>query len=152
VEVILEKTVEKLGLVGTVVNVKDGYARNFLFPQGFAVKATKHNLEVVEKKIKVIREHELKEKDNAMELAKRLEGASINLEVKASEDGKLFGSVTEKEIADSLKEKGFEIDKNKIRMGEHFKYLGVYNVTIKLHALVGVEVKIWVIRESENEK
>ena len=151
-EVILEKTVEKLGLVGTVVKVKEGFARNYLLPEGLAVKATKHNLQVVEKKIKVIREKELEEKENASEVAKKLEGASINIEVRASDDGKLFGSVTEKEIAESLKEKGFDIDKSKVKMDEHFKYLGVYNVIIKLHAMVQVEVKIWVIRETENEK
>lgn len=151
-EVILEKTIPKLGLVGSIVKVTDGYARNFLLPKKLAVKATKHNVELVEKKIKLIREAELKAQEDAKELAARLEGLSLNIEVKASEDGKLFGSVTEKEIADALKEKGFDLDKKIIKMDEHLKFLGVFPVILKLHALVQTEIKVWIIRESDSEK
>ena len=155
-EVILEKTVPKLGLIGTVVKVSDGYARNYLLPQGLAVVATKHNVAAVEKRIKTIREQELKEQEEAKVLASKLEGISVNIEVKASEDGKLFGSVSSKEIADALKDKGFDLDKKCIALDDHLKFLGVYTVTLKLHALVTTDIKVWVIREaaetSEAEK
>lgn len=150
-EVILEKTIPKLGLIGEIVKVADGYARNFLLPRKLAVKASRHNIETVEKRIKMIRIRELQEKDEAQKLAERLEGSSVNIEVKASEDGKLFGSVSEREIADALHEKGFEIDKKCIALDDHIKFLGVYNVQLKLHALVQSEIKVWVIRESEPE-
>lgn len=150
-EVILEKTVPKLGLVGAIVNVSDGYARNFLFPQKLAVQASKHNIAAVEKRIKTIREKELKEQEEAKLLAAKLEGLSINIEVKASEDGKLFGSVTAREIAEAMKTKGYDLDKKVVGLDEPVKFLGVYTVPLKLHALVQTDIKVWVIRESDAE-
>ena len=147
-EVILEKTVPKLGLVGSVVKVTDGYARNYLLPQGLAVVATKHNVSLVEKRIKTIREQELKEQAEAKTLAEKLEGVSVNIEVKASEDGKLFGSVTSREIADALVSKGYELDKKCVSLDDPIKFLGVYTVNLKLHALVHTDIKVWVIRET----
>jgi len=152
VEIILEKTIAKLGLVGEVVKVSDGYARNFLLPKKLAVRATKHNVTLVEKRIKAIRIQELKERELAETLKKQIEGLSVNIEVKASDDGKLFGSVTEKEISQALQEKGFDIDKKNILLDEHIKFLGVVNVKLRLHALVETEIKVWVIRESDSDQ
>ncbi|OVE73610.1 50S ribosomal protein L9 [bacterium B13(2017)] len=149
-EVILEKTIPKLGLIGAIVKVADGYARNFLLPKKLAIMATKHNVAMVEKRIKAIRAKELQEQQAFQSLAEKLEGVSVNIEVKASEDGKLFGSVSNKEIAESLKEKGFDIDKKSIDLEEHIKYLGVYTIALKLHHLVQTEIKVWVIRESDS--
>jgi large subunit ribosomal protein L9 len=148
VEVILEKTVPKLGLVGEVVKVADGYARNFLLPQGIAKLATPHMQMVVAKRVKHVREQELQEQEIAQSLATQLSEVTLNFEVKASEDGKLFGSVSATDIAKALKEKGFELDKKHIHLDEPMKELGVYTVPLKLHAMVQTEIKAWVIRES----
>ena len=149
-EIILEKTVPKLGLVGEVVKVSDGFARNYLLPKKFAVKATKHNLVMVANRVKVLREKELQEEAIAKELAKQLEGMSFNIQVKASEEGKLFGSVTELDIVSALKEKGYDLEKKNISLKDHIKYLGVYSIPLKLHALVQADIKVWVIREANS--
>lgn len=151
-EIILEKTVPKLGIVGEVVKVADGYARNFLLPKGLAVAANKHNLEVVKNRVKKVREEELKSQDTALSVAKQLKDIKIDVEVKASEEGKLFGSVGEAEIVQGLKEKGFEIDKKCVDLKEHFKHLGVYDVHLKLHPMVQLDIKVWVIREPETKE
>ena len=147
-KLILEKTVPKLGLVGEVVDVAEGYARNFLLPKKLGVKATKHNLEVVSNRVKTIREKELQEFETAKTLGKTLEGLSVNLKVKAGEDGKLFGSVSEAEIAEALKEKGFDFDKKIVDLDKHIKFLGIYTIPLKLHPLLSVNIKAWVVRES----
>ena len=148
-QIILEKTVPKLGLIGEVVNVKDGFARNFLFPRKLAVRASEHNLSMVVKRVKAVRESELKQQDEAKALAKILEGVSVTIAVKANEEGKLFGSVSPSEVVDAIKkEKGLELDKGLVEFREHIKQLGVYTVALKLHALVHHDVKVWVVREA----
>jgi large subunit ribosomal protein L9 len=148
-QVILEKTVSKLGLLGEVVHVKDGYARNFLFPKKIAVLASTHNLASVAKRVKTIREIELKQQDEAKALVKILEGVSITIAVKANEEGKLFGSISATEVVDAIKkDKGLDLDKSVVKFSEHIKQLGVYTVTLKLHALVHHDIKVWLVREA----
>jgi len=151
VDVILTKTVPKLGLVGEVVEVAEGYARNYLLPKGVAVKASGHEKMALANKVKSIRDSELKEKANAQALAARLAGVSVNVEVKTHDEGKIFGSVKEAEIHEALKGIGFDLDKRMIELKEPIKKIGVYDVTLKLHALVQSEIKVWVIRESESK-
>lgn len=146
-EVILRKDHEKLGTVGTKVAVKDGYARNYLIPRGLAYEATEGALRALEEEKKQAERRSNKELKTSQKLALELEKVSITIQMKVGEDEKLFGSVTSQMIADSLKEKGFEIDKRIIDLEEPIKALGIYNVNVKLHQNVAGKVKVWVVRE-----
>jgi large subunit ribosomal protein L9 len=148
-QVILMKEMENLGDVGEVVDVKPGYARNFLVPRGFAIRATKANLARIEEE----REHLVaaaeREIEKATALATDIEGQSLNFPVKAGEDGKLFGSVSSSDIADALEDKGIEIDRRNVQLAEPIKQLGTYKVPIRLSAEVQPEVTVWVVAEEE---
>lgn len=146
-KVILRQNYESLGQVGDVVEVKDGYANNFLLPRKIAYIALNGNLRALEEEKKSVvkkAKHELLAAEN---LATELEKVSITIPVQVGEEDKIFGTVTSQMIADSLKEKGYEIDKRKIEIDEAIKTLGIYSVNIKLHLSVGAKVKVWVVRE-----
>jgi large subunit ribosomal protein L9 len=146
-KVILRKEHEKLGAVGTVVDVKDGYARNFLIPKGLAYPASEGSMRALAEEKKQSEQRANKELRTSQKLATELEKVSITLQMKVGEDEKLFGSVTSQMIADALKEKGFEIDKRIIELEEPIKALGIYNVNIRLHQSVIGKAKVWVVRE-----
>ncbi len=146
-KIILRKDHEKLGKTGDIVDVKDGYARNFLIPHSIAFAATAGNLKTFEEEKKQRGEREKKDLRQAEKLVTELEKVSLTLQVKVGEDEKLFGSVTSQMIADALKEKGFTLDKRIIELDEPIKALGIYTVNVKLHANVTGKVKIWVVRE-----
>lgn len=146
-KVILRRNFDQLGKVGDVANVKDGYARNYLIPRQIAYQATKGNILALEEEKKQILKKEAKELGLAQNLANELEKVSITIPVKVGEEDKIFGTVTSQMIADSMKEKGFEIDKRKIEITEPIKSLGIYSVAIKLHPSVSAIVKTWVVRE-----
>ena len=146
-KVILRQEFEQLGHVGDVVEVKDGYARNYLIPRNIAYLATAssvHRLE--EEKKQHVRAVE-KEKHVSEKLAAELEKVSITIQMKVGEDEKLFGSVTSQMIAESLKEKGLTIDKRIIELEDSIKALGIYTVNVKLPGGVIGSVKVWVVRE-----
>jgi len=136
-----------LGKIGDVVDVKDGYARNFLIPRQIAYLATEGNIKALEEEKKVVAKKEAANLDNARNLAAELEKISITIPVKVGEEEKIFGSVTTQMIADAIKGKGFEIDKRKIEISEPIKALGIYTVNVKLHSDVNASVKTWVVRE-----
>ncbi len=146
-KVILRKNFSQLGKIGDVVDVKDGYARNFLIPRQIAYLATEGNIKALEEEKKVVAKKEAANLDNARNLAAELEKISITIPVKVGEEEKIFGSVTTQMIADAIKEKGFEIDKRKIEISEPIKALGIYTVNVKLHSDVNASVKTWVVRE-----
>ena len=146
-EVILRKDHEKLGTVGTKVIVKDGYARNYLIPRGMAYEATAGALRALEEEKKQTDHRSTKELKSSEKLAQELDKVSITIQMKVGEDEKLFGSVTSQMIADSLKEKGLEIDKRIIDLEEPIKALGIYTVNVKVHQNVTGKVKVWVVRE-----
>jgi large subunit ribosomal protein L9 len=146
-KVILRKDHDKLGQVGTVVDVKDGYARNFLIPKGLAYAATDGSMRALEEEKKQALRRQNKEQKSAEHLAGELEKVSLTLKVKVGEDEKLFGAVTSQMIADELKARGLEIDKRIIDLEEPIKALGIYDVNVKLHQAVTGKVKIWVVRE-----
>ncbi|MFA7228659.1 MAG: 50S ribosomal protein L9 [Melioribacteraceae bacterium] len=146
-KVILRRNFDQLGKVGDIVAVKDGYARNYLIPRQIAYQATKGNILALEEEKKQIVKKEAKELEAAQILANDIEKVSITIPVKVGEEEKIFGTVTSQMIADSMKEKGFEIDKRKIELTEPIKALGIYSVTIKLHPSVSAVVKTWVVRE-----
>lgn len=148
-QVILMKEMENLGEVGDVVDVKPGYARNYLVPRGFAIRATKSNLARIEEE----REHLVaaaeREIEKATALAGEIEGQSLNFPVRAGEEGKLFGSVSTSDIADALAEKGIEIDRRTVQLAEPIKQLGTYKIPIRLSAEVQPEVTVWVVAEED---
>ena len=146
-KVILRKNFDQLGKVGDTVTVKDGYARNFLIPRQVAYQATKGNIIALEEEKKQILKKEAKELDVAQTLAANIEKVSVTIPVTVGEEDKIFGTVTTQMIADSLKEKGFDIDKRKTEITEPIKSLGIYSVTIKVHPNVTATVKTWVVRD-----
>jgi len=146
-KVILRKEHEKLGAVGAVVEVKDGYARNYLIPNGVAYPASDGSMRALTEEKKQAERRKAKDLKAGEKLAAELEKLSITLQMKVGEDEKLFGSVTSQMIADALKEKGFDIDKRTIDLEEPIKALGIYNVDVKLHQSVTGKVKVWVVRE-----
>jgi large subunit ribosomal protein L9 len=146
-KVILRKDHEKLGPVGTVADVKDGFARNFLIPQGIAFPANEGNMRALEEEKKQAERRANKQQKGATAIAAELEKISLTLKMKVGEDEKLFGSVTSQMIAEELKARGVEIDKRTIELEEPIKALGIYDITVRLHHDVTGKVKVWVVRE-----
>lgn len=146
-KVILRKNFNQLGQVGDLVDVKNGYALNFLVPRQIAYQATAGNLRALEEEKKQIAKKESKNLSVANEFSTELEKVSVTIPVTVGEDDKIFGSVTSKMIGDALLEKGFEIDHRKIEIEEPIKSLGIYSIKIKIHADVTATVKTWVVRD-----
>ena len=146
-KVILRKNYDQLGKIGDLIEVKNGYARNFLFPRQIAYVATKGNIRALEEEKKQAAKKEVKELEGAKLLAAELENVSITIPVKVGEEDKIFGSVTNQMISDALKEKSYDIEKRKIDLDEPIKALGIYDVNIKLHHEVKAVIKTWVVRE-----
>ncbi|HKJ66853.1 MAG TPA: 50S ribosomal protein L9 [bacterium] len=146
-KIILRETVDKLGESGEIVDVKPGYFRNYLHPMGMAMAATDSNRKVYEEERRLREARENKERIESDKLAQKLSNLSLNAMVQVGEEDKVFGSVTSQDIADLLKDKGYEIDKRDIQLDEPIRELGIYPVPVKLHRDVTVEVKVWVIKE-----
>lgn len=149
VQVILRQAVDDLGEIGEVVDVRSGYARNFLIPQGIAYEATDANQKRFEEERRHILDRSARDLDRAKAVAERIEGQSVSFTVRAGEEGRLFGSVTASDISEALAEKGLEVDRHLIRLEEPIKQLGVYRVTVRLHAEVRPEVTVWVVAEGD---
>lgn len=146
-KVILRQDFESLGKIGEVVDVKDGYARNYLFPRGLAYAALKGNIKALDEEKKSVEKRNLQELKAAETLAAELETVSITIPVQVGEEDKIFGTVTTQMIADALKEKGYDIDKRKVEIEEPIKALGIYGVSLKIHPSVNAKIKVWVVRE-----
>jgi len=144
----LQEDVEKLGTRGQVVEVKEGYARNFLLPRKLALEASAGNMKRLEKMRAVFAKKEAVEKGDAQKLAELLAGVSLELIRKAGETDQLFGSVTSADISEALAAKGFTVDKRKIALAEPIKVIGEYEVPLKLHREVSATVKLTVKKES----
>ena len=151
-QVILLERVESLGQMGEVVNVKPGYARNFLLPQSKALRATKANVALFEGQKKTLEADNLKRRDEAEKLGKKVNGIHAAIIRQASEAGQLYGSVTGRDIAEAVAEEGFKIDRNQVRMERAYKLLGLYPVKVTLHPEVTVEVIINIARSKEEAK
>jgi len=145
-EVILLKDVENLGTAGDVVQVKPGFARNFLVPCGLALRASKQNLAVAEERRRVIRAKVGRAQKAYIDLAKAIEKQELTIEVQVGEEERLFGSVTSQDIHKALTEKGISIDRQSIHLDEPIKSLGVYSVPIKITSDITPEVKVYVIK------
>lgn len=146
-KVILKEDVKNLGVAGTVVNVADGYARNFLIPKNLAVEASTKNIKVLEQERKKIEEASKRTKEKAQELSSRLSNLTVQIMAKAGEEGKLFGSITNADISEALKKEGFDIDRKKIILEEPIKRLGVYTVNVKVYQDIIVPVNVNVVSE-----
>lgn len=146
-KVILRKNFEQLGQIGDVIDVKDGFARNFLIPRDIAYAAQKGNIRALEEEKKQLAKKRVKELQAAEKLSAELEKISVTIPVKVGEEDKIFGTVTTQMIADTLKDKGYDIDKRRIEIPETIKSLGIYSINIKVHPAVTSAVKVWVVRE-----
>ena len=147
-QIILQEDVEKLGTRGQVVDVANGYARNFLLPRNLAIEATPGNMKRLEKMRAIFAKKEANEKEAAQKLAGLLSAVSLSLTRKAGENDQLFGSVTSSDIADALALQGFQIEKRKITLNDPIKVLGEYQISIKLHRDITSSVKLAVSKES----
>lgn len=146
-KLILKEDVDKLGGPGDIVDVKPGYGRNYLIPAGKAVMATEgalRQLELIREKAE--RRAELTV-EASRELAERLETTSVTIPVTVGEDEKIHGSITNKNVADALEERGIEIDRRKIELDQDIKTLGEYTATINLLSEIKPQIKVWVVKE-----
>ena len=142
-KVILLKDVKGLGKAGDLVNAKTGYARNFLLPKGDALEATPGNLERWKKDQEALANKEETEHKEALELKEKLEAVSVVLEGKAGEGGRLFGSITSKDIGDALKKQHkIEVDRRKIELKDNIKSLGVTEVNVRVYAEITAKLKV----------
>ncbi len=144
-EIILREDIKNLGYKDDTVNVKGGYGRNFLIPQGMAVIASPSNKKMIEENIRQAAHKADKVKKDAEEIATKLEGMTLQIPAKAGETGKIFGSVTTLQISDALKEKGIDIERKRININSDIKTLGDYTAEIVLHKEVHPEINIQVV-------
>ncbi len=145
-QVILLRDYENLGTSGEQIDVKDGYARNYLIPQGIALKATKTNIKQFEELAQLQEQRKNKALKGSKQMAEKLQALSITIPVKVGEEDRVFGSVTSQDVAQQLQEKGYDIDKRQIQLEEPIKALGIYEIPIKLHPEVITAVKLWVVK------
>ena len=146
-EVILNKDVERIGKAGHIVKVKDGFARNFLIPNGLAVPVTPANIKKLEqgKQLKALQLE--KAKREAEGLRDKLARLSLTIPVLTHEEDKLYASITAQDLATALSEEGFNIEKNSIVLDEPIKALGIFEVSINLHPEIPAKVKVWVVKK-----
>ncbi len=147
-KVILLQDVKSLGKKDTIVNVSDGYARNFLFPKSLAVEATDNKLKEIDDKKKSEQNRKNKELQAAKELADKLSKVEVNIKTKAGENGKLFGSITSKDIADAIKAQNkIDVDKKKVVLSDPIKSAGTYQVEVKVYPEVSAKVTVKITGE-----
>ena len=146
-EIILKQDIQNLGYKNDILTVKDGYARNYLIPQGMAINATSSAKRVLEENIKQRAHKEEKLKNEALELAEKLKDIKITIGAKTSTKGKIFGSVNTIQISEMLAKKGFEIDRKNISIQSNLiKEVGTYNATLRLHKAVKIEIPFDIIQ------
>ena len=146
-KVLLCEDVKKLGWLGDIVEVKEGYARNFLLPQGFAKVATENNIRALAKAKAERAEERMKERKRLEAAAQAVDGAEAVLSAKANEQGVLFGSITEVVIAANLRDQGFAVADEIVKLPEHIKQVGTHDVTLKFADDLKVTVKVTVVAE-----
>jgi large subunit ribosomal protein L9 len=148
-EIILKEDVLKVGKALEVVKVKDGFARNFLFPRKLAILATKQNKALLEKNRAKMEDRLAKEQEDSRALLAKIETSSVTISTKVVDGDKLYGSVTESDIAENLKSQGFAIEKRHISLESPIKKLGVISASVKLMTGVEGKVKVWVVQDED---
>ncbi len=146
-KLILTETIDRLGEAGELVNVADGYGRNYLLPQRKAVMASQGNMKMLEGRLKSLETADAKAQEEAAARAKEIEAESCTAVVQVGEEDRMFGSVTALNISDLLKKKGIDVDRRLIELNEPIKALGIYTVPVRLHPKVIAELKVWVVKE-----
>ena len=146
-KIILREDVHNLGKAGDLATVREGYGRNFLIPQNKAVLASDRNVRQLEHDKRVIFQRQAKQKASAEDVAKKLGALQVTIARKVGEQDKLYGSVTNKDIADAAAKLGVEIDRHAIELPEALRSLGTFDVPVKLHAGVIATIKVWVVAE-----
>lgn len=147
-KVLLRQNIDKLGKRGQVVEVADGYARNYLFPQKMALKPTPQNVRQLDIEKRRFTQQEAEQKSSMQAIADRLREVSCTIVARADQDGHLYGSVTESMIVDALAEHKIPVEARWIQMEHPIKELGVYSVEVRLHSDIVSQVKVWVVEES----
>lgn len=151
-DIVLLERVEKLGQMGDVVAVKNGYARNFLLPQGKALRATKSNMELFEARRAELEARNLERRAEAEQVSGKMDGASIVLVRQAGETGQLYGSVAARDVVDGLSEAGFKLERRQVVLDRPIKTLGIHEIKVSLHPEVSITVSVNVARsEAEAE-
>ncbi len=145
-EIILVEDVTGVGQKGSIVNVKPGYARNYLLPRKLAIPATANAANLYQELQRQRSMQEDKRVGAAREIAARIQGTEVNIPAAANEEDTLFGSVTETDIVEALAKAGHRVDKHQVQLAEHIKQLGLYDVTLKVYADVTASIKVWVVR------
>lgn len=151
-QIILLERVENLGLMGEVVKVRPGYARNFLLPQGKALRATKENIAFFESQKKTLEANNAKRKAEAEALSKKVAGLQVVIIRQASEGGQLYGSVSSRDIIDAANESGVALARNQVVINQAFKTLGVFAVPVVLHPEVKVDISVNIARSTDEAK
>jgi len=146
-EVILKQDVNKIGKAGAIVNVKDGFARNFLMPNNLAVPASAVNLKKLEEDRLKKSAQAQKIKQEAEELKAKILNLSLTMPVLTQEEDKLYGSITAQDLSKLLKDEGFEVDKSRIMLDDPIKALGIYEVPVELHPEVSAKIKVWIVKK-----
>jgi large subunit ribosomal protein L9 len=148
-KILLREDVDDLGARGEIVRVKAGYARNYLLPRRLAVEATPNNVKQIERERSIILKKEANERATADAQAEQIRSLVLNFERKAGEQGALYGSVTSMDIAEALKERGYEIDRHRLHLREPLKRVGDFTVPLRLHREVTVDLQVRVAPEGE---
>ena len=146
-KVLLKDDVKNIGKMGQIVEVADGYARNYLVPKVLAIEANTKNIKSMEHQKRIIQDNAKKIKVSAQDLLNKISTITLVIKAKAGEEGKRFGSVTSMDIAELLQNEGIEIDKKKISLDEPIKRLGSYSVNVKIHPEISTQVNIQVVEE-----
>lgn len=144
-KIILKQDVDSLGLEGQIFEVKNGYARNYLIPKGFALEATNQNIKLMDAQKKKIEENRLKAKEEAEKARSTLSAVVVTIAQKVGEEDRLYGSVTSMDIADHLEKNGIVLDRKRIKLDRPIKTLGEFMVPIRLHPEVTAEIKVVVV-------
>lgn len=147
-QVILREDLPKLGRAGEVVNVKNGYGRNYLIPQGLAALATPRNVKQLVHQKRIVETRLDKVRKSALSVAERLEGLSVTVARQAGDRDRLFGSVSAKDIANALQSEGIDVQRRNVDLERPLKQLGIHPVSIRLHAEVQSEIRVWVVAKA----
>jgi large subunit ribosomal protein L9 len=152
IKVILLQRVAKLGQIGDVIDVKPGFARNYLLPRKFALRATKENLKYFEDKKTQIEAMNAETRGEAQKVAEKMKNLSISMVRQASDKGQLYGSVTSRDVAAAIKEAGFTVTAGQVNLNIPIKSLGAYEISVDLHPEVSVVVKLGVAKSEEEAR